>query len=42
MDVADADIILNHVNFSYQTASVLRDLNCSIPKRKVTAIEHSV
>ena len=38
MDVADADIILNHVNFSYQTASVLRDLNCSIPKRKVTAI----
>lgn len=38
MDVADADIILDHVDFSYQAASVLRDLNCSIPKGKVTAI----
>lgn len=38
MDLADADIILDHVNFSYQTASVLRDLNCCIPKGKITAI----
>lgn len=38
MDVADEDIVLDHVDFSYQSAKVLRDLNCSIPKGKVTAI----
>lgn len=38
MDVADADIILDHVDFSYQTAKVLSNLNCSIPKGKITAI----
>ena len=38
MDVADADIHLEHVSFSYQSAPVLKDLNCTIPKGKITAI----
>lgn len=38
MDVADADIILKNVDFSYQTAPVLKNLNCMIPKGKITAI----
>lgn len=38
MDVSDADIVLDHVDFSYRTASVLRDINCVIPKGKVTAV----
>jgi ATP-binding cassette subfamily B protein AbcA/BmrA len=38
MDVSDADIVLDHVDFAYQTSSVLRDINCVIPKGKVTAV----
>lgn len=38
MDIANEDLILSHVDFSYQDARVLRDLNCAIPKGKVTAI----
>ena len=38
MDVSDADIILDHVDFSYQTALVLKDLNCAIAKGTVTAV----
>ena len=38
LDTADADIVLDHVNFGYQSTQVLTDLNCLIPKGKVTAI----
>ncbi|MCI8640067.1 MAG: ABC transporter ATP-binding protein [Coprococcus sp.] len=38
MDVADADICLKDVCFSYQTIPVLKELNCTIQKGKVTAI----
>ncbi len=36
--MSDADIVLDHVDFSYRTASVLQDINCVIPKGKVTAV----
>lgn len=38
MDVEDADIHVDHVNFSYGTQPVLKDLTVTIPKGKVTAI----
>ncbi len=38
MDVEDADLHLNHLDFAYQSQPVLKDLVCIIPKGKVTAI----
>ena len=41
MDVADEDIVLEHVSFSYgskRSEKVLKDVCCTIPKGKVTAI----
>ena len=38
MDVADADIILSHVDFAYKSTPVLHDLSCTIPKGKITAV----
>ena len=38
MDVADADITVRDVDFSYRETPVLRGLNCRIPKGQVTAI----
>lgn len=36
--VPEADIVFDHVSFSYGEKPVLRDLNMTIPKGKVTAI----
>lgn len=38
LDVGDEDIVLKNVSFSYQDAPVLQNLNCRIPKGKVTAV----
>ena len=38
MDVADADIAVRDVKFSYRDVPVLKGLNCRIPKGQVTAI----
>jgi len=38
MDVADEDIIVKDVDFSYGEAPVLQNLSCRIPKGEVTAI----
>lgn len=38
MDVADADIHVDHVSFSYGKTPVLKDVNCVFPRGKVTAI----
>ena len=38
MDVEDADIHVDHVDFAYGTQPVLKDLTVTIPKGKVTAI----
>lgn len=38
LDVGDEDIVLNKVNFSYGNLPVLKELNCRIPKGKVTAM----
>lgn len=38
MDVADADIHVDHVSFSYGKTPVLNDVTCVFPRGKVTAI----
>ena len=38
MDVADEDIVIQNVDFSYRDAPVLKKLTCRIPKGEVTAI----
>ena len=38
MDVADADIHVDHVSFSYGKTPVFKDVNCVFPRGKVTAI----
>lgn len=38
MDVADADIHVKDVSFSYQARPVLKKVCCTIPKGKITAI----
>lgn len=38
LDVADADIHVKHVSFSYQTRPVLKDISCTFPKGKITAV----
>lgn len=38
MDVADEDIVIQNVDFSYRDAPVLKKLTCRIPKGEATAI----
>lgn len=38
MDIADADITIENISFSYNQNKVLRDISCVIPKGKITAI----
>ena len=38
MDVADADIVVQDVDFSYREAPVLKNLSCRIPKGQITAV----
>ncbi len=38
MNVADEDIVIQNVDFSYRDAPVLKKLTCRIPKGEVTAI----
>lgn len=38
LDIADADIRMENVDFSYQQEPVLQNLNCVFPKGKTTAI----
>ncbi|MDE7352955.1 MAG: ABC transporter ATP-binding protein/permease [Acetatifactor sp.] len=38
LDIADADIVVDHVSFSYQETPVLKDVTCRIPRGEITAI----
>ena len=38
LDIADEDIRFEQVSFSYQTKPVLKNITCTIPKKKITAI----
>lgn len=38
LDVGDEDLVLDHVNFSYEDIPVLKELTCRIPRGKVTAV----
>ncbi len=38
MDVKDEDLNIKHLDFAYETCPVLKDLVCTIPKGRVTAI----
>lgn len=38
MDEPDADIVFENVSFGYSDGDVLKDINCRIPKNKVTAV----